>query len=67
MDIVERVQQQALKMIRGLESLRKADRISTVLYGEEKAHRGSQSVHYLKGGCKVNGTRLLSLVSSDTN
>ncbi|KAK4828607.1 hypothetical protein QYF61_000059 [Mycteria americana] len=62
MDILERVQQRATKMIKGLEHLFYEERL-TVQPGEEKAQGGSINVNkYLKGGCKDHRARLFSVV-----
>ncbi|KAJ7419240.1 hypothetical protein WISP_55126 [Willisornis vidua] len=65
MDILERVQQRATKIINGLENLSNEERLRDMEpFGLEKRRQGNL-IKYLKGGCKEDGTRLFSVVPSD--
>lgn len=65
--MLERLQQRAMNVFKELEHLTgKAERAGTVELGEERAQGHLISVHkYLKGQCREDGARLLSVVSSD--
>jgi len=65
MDIVERVQQTATKMIKGWETLT-YNRAGTVQPGEEKAQGVLiYAYQHLQGGCTEERARLFSVVPSD--
>ncbi|KAK4824359.1 hypothetical protein QYF61_013694 [Mycteria americana] len=66
--MLERVQQRATKMIKGLEHLTYKERLraGTVQPREEKARRDLINVYkYLEGGCKEDRARLFSVVPSN--
>ena len=62
-ELLERVQQRATKMMRGPEHLIRAGNVQP---GEEKAQGDLIGVYkYLQGGCKEDRARLFSVVPSD--
>ncbi|GAB0181493.1 mitochondrial enolase superfamily member 1 [Grus japonensis] len=68
LDILERVQQRAMKMMKGLEHPSYEERLRELgLFNLEKRRlRGYLNIHkYLKGGCKEEGSRPFSVVPSD--
>ena len=68
MDILERAQQRAMKMIKALEYLilGEAVRAGTVEPGEDEAQRHLMDVYkYLMGENKNHGARLFLVVSSE--
>ena len=69
MDILERVQQRAMKTMNGLQHLSYEKwRRELGLLSLEKRRLGEELINvykYLRGGCKEDGARLLSEVPSD--
>ncbi|KAJ7396746.1 hypothetical protein BTVI_142144 [Pitangus sulphuratus] len=65
MDALEKLQERAMNIYKESD-IGKAERAGTFELGEEKAQGDLISVHkYLKGRCREDGARLLSVVSSD--
>ena len=66
MDILERVQQRATKMMKGLEHLSFEERLRELALFTLEAQGDLINVYkYLMGGCKADGARLFPAVPSD--
>ncbi|KAK4811754.1 hypothetical protein QYF61_005322 [Mycteria americana] len=69
MNLLERVQQRTVKMIKGLEHLSTEERLRELELrepGEEKGQGDLIKVYkYVEAGCKEDGSRLFSVVPSD--